>query len=95
MSAFRNILGKIHGKQKRTMPELAHIGTLVGTFVVFKEANLVARVVSNGAQFFMTIYALNASPISPPIVVACGVVALLASLVEVLLDGMFPPRRGA
>ena len=45
------------------------------------------------AQFYMTLYTVQANPVVPNIIVALGLLAFVASMLEVLLDLHFPPHR--
>jgi hypothetical protein len=52
-----------------------------------------ARSAANASQFGMSLYALYASDISASIVVALTILTLVFNLVELMVDGIWPPHR--
>jgi hypothetical protein len=50
------------------------------------------RAISNLAQLSMAVYSASAEFISPPVIIGCGIVAFVASMLEVILDLRFPPH---
>jgi len=52
-----------------------------------------ARLISNSAQFSMTVYSAEIATQSVPLVIALGILILGFSAVEMLIDVVAPPQR--
>ena len=52
-----------------------------------------ARLISNSAQFSMTVYSAEIATQSVPLVIALGILILGFSAVEMLIDVVAPPER--
>lgn len=59
----------------------------------FEYANATARLVYNSAQFSMTVYGAETTEQAAPLVIALGIVALMFSGIEMLIDVLVPPQR--